>query len=553
MNTPTIAVAQDDPASPSQAAPTHPTDSPRGRTTLGSQLAALWPGLPSLGFAALLAWQLLLADTGTWISNVDAEGAALVSGSLLIGLQANLFSLGAVVLLASVPLQNHFRRLLESRYFTFAASFTGILGVASVIFSGPYFFAGPNMLNIQGLFSFGAAVCGIAYGMLILKSAKLFSNMEPAKVLVYYLLADLVAGLVYSVIMCNNFYAPFEGSPPLSGIIGLFVLPTVSALLLNVKVGGGTPQTPAAVSRGIRGLPSGFWKLLAALAVFSLATSFACGWSAQLESLQHIQTSSRLLVLAEMAFDVALLLMAVRFLKHIAFDKLYLLAMVGIALALTVYPMLDAGKSMPSLLVEFLVAIFNLVIWCLLSYVAFKREASAMAVFGLGYGCIAAGKALGWNLSRTFFALRDTINVEIVSLGLAIIVLVFVAVVFNARDFAAIFSPDAETEFNLRSLISHLTRQQRGSSPTEAKHGGQPWKKACARLAQETGLSARETQIMELLSKNMSAEQIASTLVISTNTVRTHTHNIYAKLDVHSRQELVERVKAHRAPEDARP
>ena len=548
------------------------TSSPFARPSLGQQLTALWPGFPFLGFAALLAWQLLLADTNTWISNVNEQGATILTGSLLIGLQASLFQAAAVVLLVSAPLQGLFRRLLDSKYFTFTAGFVGVLGAASVIFSGPYFFAGPNMLDIRGLFTFGAYACGVAYALLILKSAQLFSATEPVRVLVYYLVADIVAGLLYSLIMCNDFYAPFEGSPPLSGIVGLFVLPVCSALLLGVRPGRpegserpANSDASAAPGKlvsldGIRSLPRGFWKLLAALVVFSLAASFASGWSTELQTLQRIQNDSRLLVLVEMAFDVALLLVAVRVLTRIAFDKLYLISMVGIALALALSPMLGLDDGGPSFAVEFLASIFNLIIWCLLSYVSYRRAASPIAVFGLGYGCIAVGKWIGWNMGRTLFNMRESFSIEFVSLALAIVVLVFLAVVFNARDFSAIFSPEAGSEFGLKDLAARLLHQrQRESGPRGAEEpaGGavrddaRPWKTACAQLAQEASLSNRETQILEMLSRNMSAEQIASSLIISTNTVRTHTHNIYAKLDVHSRQELAERVRALRdAPAD---
>ncbi len=80
----------------------------------------------------------------------------------------------------------------------------------------------------------------------------------------------------------------------------------------------------------------------------------------------------------------------------------------------------------------------------------------------------------------------------------------------------------------------------------DARNDERPWKTACIQLARDAGLSNREAEILEMLSRNMSAEQIASSLVISVNTVRTHTHNIYAKLDVHSRQELADRVRQRR-------
>ena len=70
-------------------------------------------------------------------------------------------------------------------------------------------------------------------------------------------------------------------------------------------------------------------------------------------------------------------------------------------------------------------------------------------------------------------------------------------------------------------------------------------KKACKLVCDEADLSPRERDIFALLSTGHTAEAIANELSISANTVRTHVHNIYGKLDVHSRQELIDLVKSH--------
>lgn len=65
---------------------------------------------------------------------------------------------------------------------------------------------------------------------------------------------------------------------------------------------------------------------------------------------------------------------------------------------------------------------------------------------------------------------------------------------------------------------------------------------ACQGKAGEYGLSKREAEVMELLILGKGVDSIAQELCISANTVRTHTKNIYKKLKVHSRAELVELV-----------
>ena len=54
-------------------------------------------------------------------------------------------------------------------------------------------------------------------------------------------------------------------------------------------------------------------------------------------------------------------------------------------------------------------------------------------------------------------------------------------------------------------------------------------------------MSARELEVLRLLRSDLSGPDIARELIVSLNTVRTHTKNIYAKLGVNNRREAVTR------------
>jgi LuxR family transcriptional regulator, maltose regulon positive regulatory protein len=56
-------------------------------------------------------------------------------------------------------------------------------------------------------------------------------------------------------------------------------------------------------------------------------------------------------------------------------------------------------------------------------------------------------------------------------------------------------------------------------------------------------LSAAELRVVRYLPTNLTAAEIASELVVSANTVRTHMRHIYAKLEAHSRSEAVARAR----------
>ena len=65
-----------------------------------------------------------------------------------------------------------------------------------------------------------------------------------------------------------------------------------------------------------------------------------------------------------------------------------------------------------------------------------------------------------------------------------------------------------------------------------------------AEASERYRLTAREREIALLTAKGRSATYIADTLVISSSTVRFHQQNAYRKLNVSSKQELIDFVDA---------
>jgi ATP/maltotriose-dependent transcriptional regulator MalT len=58
-------------------------------------------------------------------------------------------------------------------------------------------------------------------------------------------------------------------------------------------------------------------------------------------------------------------------------------------------------------------------------------------------------------------------------------------------------------------------------------------------------LSEREMDVLRLLDEGLSNREIAERLFLSLGTVKTHIHNLYAKLDVPDRQHAL--MRAHRS------
>lgn len=67
----------------------------------------------------------------------------------------------------------------------------------------------------------------------------------------------------------------------------------------------------------------------------------------------------------------------------------------------------------------------------------------------------------------------------------------------------------------------------------------------CDTLAHEGKLSPRETEVFRYLARGHSHAYVAQTLTVSENTIRTHVRNIYRKLGISSKEELLKTINEH--------
>ena len=60
---------------------------------------------------------------------------------------------------------------------------------------------------------------------------------------------------------------------------------------------------------------------------------------------------------------------------------------------------------------------------------------------------------------------------------------------------------------------------------------------------QRLGISKREYEVLELMSQGLSNQEIADKLFVSLNTVKTHSSNLFMKLDARRRTQAIHRAK----------
>lgn len=64
-----------------------------------------------------------------------------------------------------------------------------------------------------------------------------------------------------------------------------------------------------------------------------------------------------------------------------------------------------------------------------------------------------------------------------------------------------------------------------------------------ARALDRLGISKREFEVLELISIGLSNQEIADKLFVSVNTIKTHSSNLFQKLDVSRRTQAIQRAK----------
>lgn len=70
------------------------------------------------------------------------------------------------------------------------------------------------------------------------------------------------------------------------------------------------------------------------------------------------------------------------------------------------------------------------------------------------------------------------------------------------------------------------------------------WAKRCKALSDSCGLSERQREVLVLIAQGRSAKYVEQELSISLSTAQTHIRNIYRKVGVHSRQELLNEIES---------
>ncbi|MDR0500747.1 MAG: helix-turn-helix transcriptional regulator [Coriobacteriales bacterium] len=119
-----------------------------------------------------------------------------------------------------------------------------------------------------------------------------------------------------------------------------------------------------------------------------------------------------------------------------------------------------------------------------------------------------------------------------------------VGMVANHELHADVFDADADADVSVSTKHEVHAGANIDVSPALAHGNNANYRdrlsKRCAVIKRQYLLSAREAEVMEHIARGNSVARIAEVLVVSENTVRTHSKRIYGKLGIHKRQSLLD-------------
>lgn len=172
-------------------------------------------------------------------------------------------------------------------------------------------------------------------------------------------------------------------------------------------------------------------------------------------------------------------------------------------------------------------ALFDMVAWLVLIAVAGRNPRAAAATFAWGRGVSGLGSIAGASLgvwSNDLFG-AESPSVALVT-GALILVFVGYALIGLKR-------------FSFAETIAGVTPVAEAA----ARSPEQEFAARCQAIAERYGLSPREREVFMMLARGRDRAYIQEQLVVSRNTVKAHVKHVYAKLDIHTHQDLIDLVE----------
>ena len=473
-----------------------------------SDINDLLPDFKYLSYGLFRAWLLVTYNTTIFSlfgeSPIDPAGMQIVftPAIALVGL--------ALALLQDRPAHN---RVLSSSV-GWLLALISTFGIALALLS--------SLWGGLPLFVCGMVCAGIGVGWMTVRCGLMFSRMSTRSIFVHAAGGEAFAFLLYFLII---------GMSPVLRVVAFVFLPFAVMFCLSLEDYGShddAGENPYSATSGAAFPWSSCIRFLIVLALLSLAGALSREF---LISSRPLDLSSISSIRMGCAFFIALGVMCIALFtrKRVSFLPLYYLLVLAVIVILMCMPFFNETLSLGSVCLSILFLPFKLLAWCLFCGFARYWSSYSTRIVGLSSFFMEGGTVLGWAVSVCMVCLQpDTTTQLIVSLVFILLLVIVAFIMFRESDMHRLDGRDSEEYAPSGAAVSH---EENDSSITTLDF-----------VASQYHLSRREREVFELLVHGRDYAYIAEKLYIARNTVKTHIKNIYSKLGVRSKQELLDLV-----------
>lgn len=389
----------------------------------------------------------------------------------------------------------------------------------------------------------GAVASGVGTAGLLLLWSEAYATIPPRFAKKYTIPVSMLMGVC--------FYLLVNVLPSPVAIAVCAALPVASALLMlwcnerlkgdscDVRTEGEFGGGPLSAGGSIRkAVPLGF---VAVTSIYCLAPGFMRGHTSALPFATSPGVGGEVFAGVAIVMIVAALGSIVVFRKS-RIDAAYKLIVPLMAAGLLILPFLEGRYgALAAIAIMSGYILFEMFVWASLSDIAAAVRTPIATVFGFGK----AGMNLGL-LAGSFVGMWFGSSSTMLVVGVSVLIVYLFVVV------GSITSPALGVSLPLPRRTGDDSEAGRAFKRVDIAEAAQMdlsdvfaslLDEKCEALAAQYELSNREREVLNLLARGRSLQASADVLGVAYSTVKTHTNHIYAKMGLHSRQELIKLIE----------
>ncbi len=479
---------------------TSPTDTIDEPSTPRAQVA-VFP-VRFLGLGLWIVWDWCIHDATSL--NLGGWGGEfwLYSGLAMAGATV-------ITLLACAFCSRRLGSISRHRWMTISAVLASFIGTAALVF---YVNLGYTSTPLELLIG---AIIGYANGILILSWAEVYSCLGRGRVFLFGSISLILAAVCVYILTRIEI--------PINTIVAL-LLPLLAFGLcrLSLNYTGKEPIDEIATTRAT--FP---WKPTLIMAICGFSASFTNFTLFSQGSSTHMQA----VAIVGALVLVCLLVFRDR-MKPIVF---VFVSLAAIALGYLIIAFFASDAEYATSLLSMIGYVdITFLVFAMLASLSHHANISSMWLFGFA---VAAREFMAHSsdLVALIIPQLKTISENPSYLSIvAVIGLIAVAVII------VIWASERSYTSHWSVEVIDINLGQRVKKPHEILM------EKCEKLAELKDLTPRETEIMELLAEGLSYQEICQSLVLSQNTIKSHTRHLYKKVDVNNRAELSKLIESIR-------